>query len=79
MIETIHTALTERFNTSKYVKATDVNMLFHTCQSIEQLDKAKEILARYSTNQPIIFSGCTNISSVVSERALATTGIVCLR
>ena len=39
--------LSERLRESGYVKATDVNKLFHAAKSLEELEKAKEILARY--------------------------------
>ena len=48
--DTIHAALSKKLTTTKYIKASDVNTLFYTCQSLEQLEKAKEILARYSTS-----------------------------
>lgn len=39
--------LSDRLNDSGYVKATDVNKLFHSCGSLEQLEQAKDILARW--------------------------------
>lgn len=45
-VEMLHAALTDKLTTSKYVKAVDVNLLFHCCQSLEELEKAKATLAR---------------------------------
>ena len=46
-LEALHDSLTEKLSTGNYAKATDLNILFHACQSLEQLEKAKEVLARY--------------------------------
>lgn len=37
--------LSERLKSFGYVKATDVNKLFYSCESLEQLERAKDILA----------------------------------
>jgi len=42
--------LTDKLKNSGYVKAVDVNLLFHSCETLEQLEQAKEILAWYEAN-----------------------------
>lgn len=50
-----HSFLSDRLNDSGYVKATDVNKLFLSCESLEQLEQAKDILARWVWFLPL---GC---------------------
>ena len=51
-LESFHTYLSDKLSQVNYIKATQLNSLFHQCQSLEQLQKAKELLARYKGHLP---------------------------